>query len=107
MKRLLVTVLSAAGLLASCVTPAHAEDMPAKYREVVTKGLDYLAKSQNRDGHWEANGGQYPMAMTALAGTAMLMEGSTIRHGKYADRIRLAVDPCMIPSQPNGRPGHP
>jgi len=45
--------------------PALAEDMPAKYRDVVNKGLDYLAKVQNRDGHWEANGGQYPMAMTA------------------------------------------
>src|SRR5438552_118937 len=107
MKRLLLTIVAAVILLASSARPARAEDMPAKYRDIVNKGLDYLAKVQNRDGHWEANGGQYPMAMTALAGMAMLMEGSTIRDGKYADRIRRAVDWFMIRSQPNGLLGNP
>ena len=86
---------------------ARAEDMPPKYREVVRKGLDYLAKVQHRDGHWEANGGLYPMAMTGLSGMSMLMEGSTIRDGKYADRIRKAVDWFMSRSQPNGLLGNP
>src|SRR5258708_37996590 len=55
MKRLLLTMVAAVILLASSGRMARAEDMPAKYRDVVNKGLDYLAKVQNRDGHWEAN----------------------------------------------------
>src|SRR5881397_852624 len=41
-------------------SPVRADDIPAKYREVVNKGLTYLAKSQLNDGRWEANGGAYP-----------------------------------------------
>src|SRR3954466_5578676 len=94
--------------LALAAAPAlRAEDIPAKYQRVVSKGLGWLGKSQPRDGRWDANGGQYPTAMTALAGMAMLMEGSTIRDGKYADRIRRAVDWFMIRSQPNGLLGNP
>ena len=33
--------------------------------------------------------------MTALAGMALLMEGSTLREGKYSDNIRKAVDWLM------------
>ena len=45
--------------------------------------------------------------MTALAGMALLMEGSTIREGKYADNIRRAVDWLMDRVQPNGLIGNP
>jgi hypothetical protein len=94
-------------LILSCPRLAQAEDVPPRYREIVGKGLDYLVKQQQRDGHWEANGGQYPMAMTGLAGMAFLMEGSTIREGKHADRIRKAVDWFMSRSQNNGLLGNP
>jgi hypothetical protein len=90
------------------VSTAYADDIPAKYREVVAKGLDYLAKTQNGDGSWAANGGQYPTTMTALAGQALLMEGSTIREGKYAKQIRKAVDWLMERSQRDtGMVGNP
>lgn len=81
--------------------------IPDKYRQVVQKGLDYLAKTQNRDGHWEGNGGQYPTTITALCGMAMLMEGSNIREGKYSEKIRKAVDWLMERSQRNGLIGNP
>jgi hypothetical protein len=84
-----------------------AEDLNPKYREVVNKGLEYLARVQHRDGHWEANGGQYPVTMTAMAGMAFLMEGSTIREGKYCERIRKAVDWLMERTQRNGLIGNP
>ena len=58
----------------------------------IEQSLDYLAGLQKRQGYWEANGGQYRVAMTALAGTAMLSEGSTTTAGKYSRQIRLAVD---------------
>ena len=84
-----------------------AEDLPPRYRAVVDKGLEYLAKNQARDGHWEGNGGQYPTTITALCGMTMLMEGSTIREGKYAERIRKAVDWLMDRCQRNGLIGNP
>jgi hypothetical protein len=81
---------------------AQGEGVPARYREVVSKGLAYLARTQSNDGHWEGNGGQYPTAMTALAGMAMLMQGSTLREGEHADSLRKAVDWLMAQSRPDG-----
>ncbi len=86
---------------------ARADELAPKYRDPVNKGLAYLAKTQINDGHWEANGGAYPTTMTALAGMAFLMEGSTIRDGKFADKIRKATDWFMERSQRNGLLGNP
>jgi hypothetical protein len=107
MKHVLVFVLPAALLLAGA-GGARGDDLPPKYQEAVYKGLDWLAKQQFPDGHWEAQAGQpYPMAMTGLAGMAFLMEGSTIREGKYQQQIRKAVDWFMRRSQANGLLGNP
>jgi hypothetical protein len=83
------------------------EDLPPKYREMARKGLEWLAKQQHRDGHWEAAGGQFSSAMTGIAGTALMMEGSTIREGKYKDHIRRAANWLMEHTQPNGLIGEP
>ena len=45
--------------------------------------------------------------MTALAGIALLAEGSTTTQGKYADNIRRAVDYLVSRSRPNGLIGEP
>src|SRR5215472_11479590 len=87
--------------------PARADEMTAEQRKAVQKGLDYLAKTQHKDGHWEAFSGQYPVTMTGISGMAMLMEGSTIREGKYKDNIRRAADWLMAHSMPNGMLGNP
>ena len=63
-----------------------AEDIPQEYRDTVRKGLEWMVQQQSRDGHWEANG-QYPITMTALGGMSLLMQGSTIREGKYKENI--------------------
>jgi hypothetical protein len=94
--------------LASCLAPpAGAEELSAEVKAAVQKGLDWMYKNQSPDGHWEAFGGQYPITMTALGGMTFLMEGSTIREGKYADRIRKAVDWLMARCQGNGMIGNP
>src|SRR6516165_3272526 len=94
--------------LAALTAPlARAEEMSAEQRKAVQKGLDWLVKNQHRDGHWEAAGGQYPVTMTGSSGMAMLMEGSTLREGKYKDNIRRAVDWLMARSMPNGLIGNP
>src|SRR5579885_588428 len=108
MRKNSIIAFISAGILAALAPPAvRGEELPPDVQAAVDKGLSWLAKNQAPDGHWEANGGAYPTTMTALAGMAMLMEGSTIRHGKYADRIRKAVDWFMERSQRNGLLGNP
>ncbi len=91
--------------------PAQAaDDKKNQKKEIETaieKGLEYLKKTQAQDGHWEAQGGQYPTTMTALAGMAFLMEGSTLKEGKYSDQVKKAVDWFLAPArqQPNGMIG--
>src|SRR5262245_52663770 len=97
-----VLVALACGLLAPGGPAARAQ-VPARYKPTIQKGLDWLAKHQNpRSGHWEGTNGQYPVAMTGLAGMALLGEGSTVRAGKYAKNVRLARDWLILQAQPNG-----
>ncbi|HBT76446.1 MAG TPA: hypothetical protein DEB39_05870 [Planctomycetaceae bacterium] len=83
-------------------TGAAAEVSGDDVDRVVGKGLDWLAAKQSSRGGWDANGEAYPAAMTGMAGTALLMEGSTATQGKYADNIRRAVDFLIAKARPNG-----
>jgi hypothetical protein len=87
--------------------PARAEEPSAEVKAAIKKGLEWMARNQSRDGHWEAFGGQYPVTMTALGGMSLLCEGSTIREGKYKDNIKRAADWLMARSMPNGMIGNP
>src|SRR5690348_8827337 len=89
-------------ILVAATAPARADDLPKKYQDMADRGLEWLAKQQFKDGHWEAAGGQFATAMTGVAGTTLLMEGSTLREGKYSDNIRRAVDYLLHHSQPSG-----
>jgi len=96
----------AAMLSAATQPPARADEIPEKYRKAVDKGLHWLASKQNEKGFWGANGDQYPISMTGLAGMALLMEGSTVKEGKYSENLRRAVDWLMDKSQDaQGRDG--
>jgi Prenyltransferase and squalene oxidase repeat len=96
----------AAFLLA--IPTARAEPPRVDVQENIRKGLDWLARHQDKvDGHWSAHQGQYPTSMTALAGMCFLMEGSTLREGKYSSHLRKAVDWFLKRSQPNGLLGNP
>jgi hypothetical protein len=86
---------------------AHSEEIPKEYRECIKKGLKYLVDTQNRDGHWESFGAGYPVTMTAVSGMAFLMEGSTIKEGKYSQQIRRATDWLMSRAVPSGQIGNP
>jgi hypothetical protein len=93
--------------LTLCPQPVQGQfDRDPKIDQAVARGLEYLAREQRRQGYWEANGGQYRVAMTALATTALLCEGSTTLRGKYAENISRAVDFLLDCAQPNGLIGY-
>jgi len=87
-----------------CLVAAAA---PPPTAEVIDAGLEWLAAKQTRRGSWAANEGRYPTAITALAGTALLMEGSTTSQGRHAEPIRRAVDYLASRARPNGLIGDP
>jgi hypothetical protein len=105
---LAVAALGAVATLISLPAPAPAEDkkddLKKRVEDSVEKGLEYLKKTQAQDGHWEAQNGQYPTSMTALAAMCFLMEGSTLKEGKYSDQVKKAVEWFLAPNrqQPNG-----
>ena len=101
------------GIVGILAARSHAEPLPEKYQAAVNKGLEWLKKNQAKDGTW-SSGGQNPVAMTSLAGLAMLCEGSTVTQGKYRANIRMAADWLMNRSMKGGgrngligNPDHP
>jgi hypothetical protein len=71
----------------------------------IRNGLDYLARSQSSRGQW--NTPPYPVAIAALAGTAILCSGSTITQGPYAKYLSRTTDFLISRSRPNGLIGDP
>lgn len=86
--------------------------LPAPRPEMITpeaersiqRGLDFLARTQSRDGAWRSSGGygSYPCAMTSLAGLALMAGGSTPVEGPHAAEVRRAVDYMIASATPSG-----
>lgn len=112
MRYLYFRSLLASGLIMGlCLTNAASAAATVQGRskdvdETVQTALDFLVSVQKRQGYWEAEQGSYRVAMTALAGTAMLAEGSTATTGRYAQSIGLAVDYLLAMSRENGLIGY-
>jgi hypothetical protein len=79
-----------------------ADEIPPPFDQTAKKGLEWLAKAQHPEGYWASPGDSFPVALTALSGTAMLMEGSTLRGGKYADNLHRATGWLIKCAQSNG-----
>lgn len=77
----------------------------AQRKRGIERGLKWVAATQSSLGHWTA--ANYPTAMTALAGTALISSGSTTTQGPYARNIRRAVDYLTSKTNPNGLIGDP
>jgi hypothetical protein len=62
--------------------------------KAIEKGVEYLAKTQSKNGSWRTNGseGGYPVAMTSMAGLALMAAGNSPTDGPYADNVRKAVN---------------
>jgi hypothetical protein len=100
-----VILAAALALPAFCAEPPYNEpqkqdefiEITPKLEDSVEKGLAWLAKAQNKDGSWgsEGGGGTYQMAMTGLAGLALLSAGNTPTRGKYGSNIMRAIEYCL------------
>jgi hypothetical protein len=73
-------------------------------QQAIDRGLEYLARTQSREGAWRNQGymGQYPVAMTALAGMAFLANGNTATQGKYAPQVSRAANFLLSCAGPTG-----
>lgn len=90
------TTLLAIALVAPPEVPAP------DVRDAVKNGLKWLAEKQNKDGTWSGNG-TLTVNVTAYAGLALLMEGSTLKEGPYSANLRRAVAWFEKIAQPDGR----
>jgi hypothetical protein len=72
--------------------------------EAIDRGLAFLVRVQDRQGAWSnrTGYGQYPVAMTALAGLALLMDGNTTTQGRYAPNVDRAMRYLLRQSTPSG-----
>ncbi len=103
--RELATAIAIWGMLI-LPSSSRAEKIDPKVEQAIKAATDFLARDQHRQGYWEANGGQFRVAMTALAANALLASGSTTTRGPYAKQIRLAVDYLVGMSRSNGLIGY-
>lgn len=81
----------ALALLSPAAPPAPAPDGP-DVKGTVRTGLKWLAEQQKADGSWALSDDTAPTRVTAVAGLALLMEGSTLKSGTYAPNLRKAVE---------------
>jgi hypothetical protein len=104
--RSLAAVPVAATLFHPLGTTAHASRGNPRWESAIERGMGWVARSQSPiRGNWTA--GNYPTAMTALAGTAMICSGATTIQGPYAKNIRRAVDYLLTKCRSNGLIGDP
>lgn len=104
LRHLTLLLVSLIGLAVPAVAAPKQRD--ANVTRAISRSLEYLKREQRRQGYWEARGGQYRVAMTALAGNALLAEGSTTTSGKYARQVQLAVDFLIEQSRASGLIGY-
>ncbi|MFQ5592396.1 MAG: prenyltransferase/squalene oxidase repeat-containing protein [Phycisphaerae bacterium] len=88
--------------------PVDSRDLPEgitpETKRAIDAGLAYLARTQDRQGSWSNRGayGGYPVAMTALAGLALLMDWNSTTQGRYAPNVDRAARYLMRAARPDG-----
>jgi hypothetical protein len=89
-----VTIGLCAGLAGAQPVPDRPPLIDERAEQAISKGLAFLARTQIRNGSWRSGTryGSYPVAMTSLAGMALLGGGNTPVEGEYAANVRRAVD---------------
>lgn len=75
--------------LSGGVTVAHGDIVPREVREITDRGLQYLMKTQDDQGHWPE--GQMGPGTTGLGLLAFLASGEDPNFGLYSSPIRKAL----------------
>ena len=73
--------------------------------DAVAAGMNWLARHQEPDGHWDCRkygGSSHDTAVTALATLTFLGHGNSEVGGKYQDTVKRAVDWLVKQQQANG-----
>lgn len=68
----------------------------------IDRGLKWLTTGQQSDGSFGSGPLRGNVAVTALAGMAMISEGSTPGRGTYGDNLNRCVDYLLASAQPSG-----
>ncbi len=86
------------------VAPVEPPEITPAVRTAIERGTRFLISTQNRDGSWRTNGstGNYPVAMTSLAGLALLAAGSTPTQGPYARNVSSALTSILRSARRDG-----
>lgn len=111
--RILACIAVIACAISTPVSAIAGERLPeginVQTRAAIDRGLAYLGRMQDRQGSWSNQGGygQYPVAMTSLAGLALLMDGNTTTQGRYAPQVDRAARFLLRAAAPNGLIGIP
>lgn len=109
-RRVVPLMLCIAGVVSVCGRAARAEEpslpplITPESERAMARGLAYLGRTQSRDGGWRHEGptGHYPVAMTALAGLALLANGNTPTQGQYAPQVSRAIQFTLDSVQTSG-----
>jgi hypothetical protein len=107
-RSLVALVLAAGAVLAPPPPPAPAESatpIPPRVQSAVDRGLEWLARSQDRDGSWSAGrggAGGHAAAVTGLAAMAFMARGHVPGQGPYGDALNRAVDFILTTQQADG-----
>jgi hypothetical protein len=106
-KALAVLSIVVVFLAASFGAAAGELETDLKKAEAATDaGLQWLAKAQEADGHWDSakHGAKAPddIAVTAVALLAFLDPGHSAKDGKYADTVRRAGEWLVAQQKPDG-----
>ncbi len=101
---LIATITSAGDGAHAAVPPALPPLVTPAADQAIRRGLDFLARTQSRDGGWRHEGpmGRYPVAMTGLDGIELLANGNTTTKGQYAQQVSRAATFLINSSQANG-----
>lgn len=100
----LIIMLASASTVRAEPPPRLPPWITPETQTAIDRGLEYLARTQSRDGAWRHGGvwGQYPVAMTALSGLALLSNGNTATQGRYAQNVSRAAGFLLASAQPSG-----
>jgi hypothetical protein len=101
---LVIALLSPGGIAQDETVPVRPKLVTSDTQRAIEDGLKFLARERHKDGYWRASGGsgEYPVAMTGLAGLAIIASGSTPTRGPHAKDVRMAVRYVLSQQQPNG-----